>query len=127
MSWVVTREHLGRILINGILYPRQTVTKIHSLLRIQVIDPDMLRSSILVAVLFVLNTNTRCQCISIGDSLPISVKGYTQGFLRKPIIIDFFASNCTVCFAMLPKLKEFKQKFDGKIAFLLIGKMDDRV
>lgn len=45
----------------------------------------------------------------------------------KPLIVDFFSSYCTVCFKMMPKLKQIQQEKGAELEFLLIGKEDAQV
>lgn len=50
-----------------------------------------------------------------------------QQWRGKPLIVDFFSSYCTVCFKMMPKLKQLQQVFGAELDFLLIGKEDAQV
>lgn len=42
----------------------------------------------------------------------------------KPLIVDFFASFCVVCFKSLPKINKLQEQFKEEMQFLLIGKED---
>lgn len=50
-----------------------------------------------------------------------------QQWKGKPLIVDFFTSYCTVCFKMMPKLKQLQEAFGSQLGFLLIGKEDAQV
>ena len=45
----------------------------------------------------------------------------------KYVIIDLFASTCTVCFQMMPKVNEMQRIYKDKLRFVLIGKEDGRI
>jgi thiol-disulfide isomerase/thioredoxin len=59
----------------------------------------------------------------IGDS---TIQRYISKY-HQPLVLDFFASDCSVCFKMMPKIKKLQQDFQGRLQFVLVGLKDDRI
>src|SRR5689334_19156578 len=51
-------------------------------------------------------------------SIPEVALNALQG---KPVILDFFSSGCSTCFASFPHVNELKKKFDGRVNLFLVG------
>jgi thiol-disulfide isomerase/thioredoxin len=45
----------------------------------------------------------------------------------KNIILDFFNSDCAVCFQTMPKIDTLQRKYKGKVDFIMVGKEDGRI
>jgi thiol-disulfide isomerase/thioredoxin len=44
-------------------------------------------------------------------------------FKGKPLILDFFSVGCKACFMSFPELNRLRQQFEGRVKFILVGKM----
>jgi thiol-disulfide isomerase/thioredoxin len=72
--------------------------------------------------------------LEIGNPCPefalkgIQYYGRTEAKLKdftgKDLILDFFATGCSYCFASFPKLNHLKKNFEGKVEFILVGRED---
>lgn len=61
---------------------------------------------------------------------PLIINGKVEtleSYQERPLILELFASNCVVCFQMLPKLEELRKKYQGKMQLLLVGKEDGKI
>lgn len=86
-----------------------------------------------------------CQCSLFGQNniikegmlFPASERikriDYGTGYLANegksaiPIILDFFSSDCHVCFRSFPKLSELSEKYASQVQFILVGKDDGKI
>lgn len=74
--------------------------------------------------------------LSIGDAMPdltianiINSKNTTvkiSDYRGKLLIIDFWATWCSPCVAMLPKIDSLQKKFGGKVQFLAVSTQDQQ-
>ncbi len=46
---------------------------------------------------------------------------------NRKVIVDLFASNCVVCFQMMPKVQALQNEFEGSLKMVLVGKYDQDV
>src|SRR6266851_1273674 len=51
-----------------------------------------------------------------GDSVPLS-----QWIGKKPVIIEFWATWCPICAALLPKMEAAQKKFGDRAEFLVVA------
>ena len=51
-----------------------------------------------------------------GDSVPLS-----QWIGKKPVIIEFWATWCPICAALLPRMEAAQKKFGDRAAFLVVA------
>jgi thiol-disulfide isomerase/thioredoxin len=72
--------------------------------------------------------------LKIGEPFPPEFKLNYRGqptplsaWKGKNIILDFFNSNCPVCFQTMPKIDSLQRKFKGKVDFIMVGKEDGRI
>lgn len=61
--------------------------------------------------------------ISGNQKSAVSIKDLKD----KWIILDFFASSCTVCFQSLPKINNLQKEYGDKLTFILIGNEDGKI
>lgn len=61
------------------------------------------------------------------EEMSLEIRNVIQQGVGKHMIIDLFASGCSVCFSSLPKIKELQGRFNGRLQFVLVGKRDERI
>src|SRR5258705_9934058 len=52
------------------------------------------------------------------DGQPVNLGSYVG---KKPVLVEFWATWCPICKAILPKLEEARQKHSHKVAFLAVA------
>lgn len=50
-----------------------------------------------------------------------------EDFKGKWLVLDFFTTGCTSCFASMPKIDSLSRKYQDKVQFFLVGKTDKYV
>lgn len=62
-----------------------------------------------------------------NGTLEINEKKITMQSLRgRKVILDLFSSDCSICFASMPKLDSLARQFN-EIDFILVGKLDNKI
>lgn len=62
-----------------------------------------------------------------GEPLPVWFQSITASNAGQFLILDLFTSSCPACFNNLPKVNDMQKKFEGKIRFIAVGKLDRKV
>lgn len=84
--------------------------------------------AVAVLCLFLGRADAQTTALKIGDSVPDitinNVSNYKSGSLKlsdfkgKLLILDFWATWCSPCISMIPKMEKLQQQFEGSIQFL---------
>jgi thiol-disulfide isomerase/thioredoxin len=69
-----------------------------------------------------------CPPFSFTDVQHYTEKAITsEGMKGKPMILDFFASYCAVCFEGFPEINRIQNQFKGRLQVVLVGNLDSTI